>query len=143
MPAHGERTKCKVTFGTVTINSHAALFDQFVHAGESIASAYESREYSRAVREIMALADKANQYVDEQKPWVIAKEEGKDAELHQVCSMGINLFRQLIGYLRPILPATAAASEAFLRVDPLAWNQLGTPLLRSEERFSRNAETGV
>jgi methionyl-tRNA synthetase len=105
------------------------LFAEFAATGTQIAEHYEKREFSRAVREIMALADRANQYIDERKPWVIAKQEGTDPELQSVCSMGINLFRQLIGYLRPILPATAAASEAFLQVEPLGWDQLGTPLL--------------
>jgi methionyl-tRNA synthetase len=105
------------------------LFAEFSAAGAQIAEHYEKREFSRAVREIMALADRANQYIDERKPWVIAKQEGADAQLQAVCSMGINLFRQLIGYLRPILPATATASETFLQVAPLAWDQLGTPLL--------------
>jgi len=104
------------------------LFDEFARAGESIAGRYEKREFSHAVREIMALADRANQYIDEKKPWVIAKEEGRERELHEVCSMGINLFRLLIGYLRPILPATAEKSEAFLQVDPLTWEDLATPL---------------
>ncbi|MCW8903146.1 methionine--tRNA ligase [Sedimenticola sp.] len=106
-----------------------ALFQSFAEAGEQIAEHYEKREFSRAVREIMALADRANQYIDEKKPWIMAKEAGRDAELQQVCSMGLNLFRLLIGYLRPILPATAERSEAFLRVDPLSWESLGSPLL--------------
>jgi methionyl-tRNA synthetase len=106
-----------------------ALFDSFTKAGDSIAAAYEGREYSRAVREIMALADKANQYVDEQKPWVIAKEEGRDEELHQICSMGINLFRLLAIYLKPILPKTVEAAEDFLMVDALTWSDAATPLL--------------
>jgi len=105
-----------------------ALFDEFVTAGDSIANRYEQREFSHAVREIMALADRANQYIDEKKPWVMAKEEGKDQELHDVCSMGINLFRILIGYLRPILPATAEKSEAFLQIDPMTWDCLQQPL---------------
>jgi len=100
-----------------------------VTAGESIAERYEKREFSHAVREIMALADRANQYIDEKKPWVIAKEEGKEQELHDVCSMGINMFRLLIGYLRPILPATAEKSEAFLQVEPLTWDILAQPLV--------------
>lgn len=108
------------------------LFEEFVTAGQSIAQHYENREFSRAVREIMALADKANQYIDEKKPWVIAKQAGKDEELHDVCSVGINLFRVLIGYLRPILPATAAASEAFLNIAPLHWDELATPLTSHE-----------
>lgn len=109
--------------------SDPALFQSFVEAGEQIADHYEKREFSRAVREIMALADRANQYIDEKKPWIIAKEPERDAELQQVCSMGLNLFRLLIGYLRPILPATAERSEAFLRVEPLTWESLASPLL--------------
>ncbi len=109
--------------------SDPALFQSFVEAGEQIAGHYEKREFSQAVREIMALADRANQYIDEKKPWIIAKEPERDAELQQVCSMGLNLFRLLIGCLRPILPATAERSEAFLRVEPLTWESLASPLL--------------
>ena len=105
-----------------------ALFDDFVAAGETIAGHYERREYSRAVREIMALADRANQFIDEKKPWVVVKEPGRETELQAICSDGLNLFRLLIGYLRPILPATAEAAEAFLRVEPLTWTQLAEPL---------------
>jgi len=108
--------------------SEPTLFQEFIDAGHSIAERYEKREFSRAVREIMALADRANQYIDEKKPWVIAKEEGKEEELQAICSMGINLFRVLIGYLRPILPTTAEKSETFLQVNPLSWNELATPL---------------
>jgi methionyl-tRNA synthetase len=112
--------------------SEPALFESFLQAGDAIATHFERREFSRAVREIMALADRANQYIDEAKPWVIAKQEGKDAELQGICSMGLNLFRILIGYLRPILPGTAEASEAFLRIPPLTWGALATPLLGHE-----------
>ncbi|MCP4994670.1 MAG: methionine--tRNA ligase [Gammaproteobacteria bacterium] len=112
--------------------SEPELFASFVAEGETIAGHYENREFSRAVRAIMALADRANQYIDEKKPWVIANEEGKEQELHDVCSMGINLFRLLIGYLRPILPATAEKSEAFLQVEPLTWDSLATPLTDHE-----------
>ena len=105
-----------------------ALFAAFIAAGESIAAAYEKREFSRAVREIMALADRANQYIDEHAPWVVAKQIGREAELQAICSMGLNLFRVLIGYLRPILPGTAAESEAFLQLAPLTWDALATPL---------------
>ena len=106
-----------------------ALWADFVAAGETIAAHYEARDYARAVREIMALADRANQYIDEKKPWVLAKRPDADAELHAVCSMGINLYRALIGYLRPVLPGTAARSEAFLRIPPLTWEAIATPLL--------------
>ncbi|MCP5022153.1 MAG: methionine--tRNA ligase, partial [bacterium] len=115
--------------GTLSDNiAEQELFDQFIAAGDSIANRYEQREFSHAVREIMALADRANQYIDEKKPWVMAKEEGKDQELHDVCSMGINLFRVLMGYLRPILPATAEKSEAFLQIEPMNWDSLQQPL---------------
>lgn len=105
------------------------LFADFIAAGDAIAAAYERREFSRAVREIMALADRANQYIDEKAPWVVAKAAGREAELQAICSMGLNLFRVLIGYLRPILPGTAAASESFLQIEPLDWATLATPLL--------------
>ena len=105
-----------------------SLFADVIAAGDSIAEAYETRDYNRAVREIMALADRANQYIDERKPWVIAKEEGKEEQLQAICSMGLNLFRVLMGYLRPVLPATAEASEAFLGIEPLTWDSLQIPL---------------
>ncbi|MCU7851092.1 MAG: methionine--tRNA ligase [Candidatus Thiodiazotropha sp. (ex Monitilora ramsayi)] len=108
--------------------SEQALLDEFIQAGEAIAEHYEKREFSRAVREIMALADRANQYIDEKKPWIVAKEDGKDAELQAICSNGLNLFRLLIGYLRPILPGTAEAAEAFLQIESLSWSELATPL---------------
>ena len=108
------------------------LFDQFRAASDGIANAYERREYARAVREIMALADRANQYIDEQAPWVVAKQVGRDEELRGICTQGLNLFRLLIGWLRPILPGTAEAAEAFLQVPPLAWGDLSQPLLDHE-----------
>ena len=109
-----------------------ALFQSFVDASEQIAELYEKRAFSRAVREIMALADKANQYIDDKKPWVIAKEAGREAELHAACSMGIELFRVLMIWLRPILPATAARAETFLKVPELSWADTATPLLGHE-----------
>ncbi len=109
-----------------------ALFAEFVAASESIASAYDKREYSRAVREIMALADRANQYIDEQAPWVVAKQEGRDTDLQAICTQGLNLFRLLMGWLSPILPATAEAAEQFLRIPPLTWEALAEPLLDHE-----------
>ncbi|MGB5252937.1 MAG: methionine--tRNA ligase [Sedimenticolaceae bacterium] len=105
------------------------LFYTFVKAGDEIAALYEKREFGRAVREIMALADLANQYIDEKAPWVVAKQEGQDAQLHAICSMGINLFRVLIGYLKPILPIMAGQAEEFLRIEPMAWNSQREPLL--------------
>ncbi len=109
-----------------------ALLEEFVAAGDSIAEHYEKREFSRAVREIMKLADRANQYIDDKEPWVVAKEGSRSQELQDICSMGINLFKVLIGYLRPILPGTAEASEAFLKIGPQQWIDIATPLLDHE-----------
>ncbi len=105
------------------------LYETFVKAGAEIAGLFEKREFGRAVREIMALADLANQYIDEKAPWVIAKQEGRDAELHAVCSMGINLFRVLMGYLKPVLPHMANEAEAFLAIEPMTWDSQSEPLL--------------
>jgi methionyl-tRNA synthetase len=105
-----------------------ALYQTFVDAATSIAQAYASRETSRAIREIMALADLANRYVDEQAPWVVAKEEGRDADLQAICSMGINLFRVLMTYLKPVLPALTERAEAFLNCE-LSWDGIKQPLL--------------
>ena len=110
----------------------SALFATFVAASPVIAEAFEAREYSRAVREIMTLADRANQYIDEQAPWVVAKQDGREAELQGICTQGLNLFRLLIGWLKPILPGTAEAAEQFLRIEPLRWDQLEQPLLDHE-----------
>lgn len=87
-----------------------------------IAGFYESREYGKAVRCIMALADKANQYINDKQPWVIAKTDKQSRELHEICSTGINAFRLLILYLKPIVPAMAESSEEFLGVAPLQWS---------------------
>jgi len=108
------------------------LYGTFVKAGDEIAELYERREFGRAVREIMALADLANQYIDDKAPWVVAKQEGRDAELHAICSMGINLFRVLIGYLKPVLPVMAEQAEAFLKVPPMGWDTQREPLLGHE-----------
>lgn len=109
--------------------SEAALYQEFVKEGDTIAKHYEQREFGHAMRAIMALADKANQYIDEQKPWVIAKEEGKDQQLHDICSMGINLFRLLMTYLKPVLPEMSGQVEKFLNIDALKWQDEIAPLL--------------
>ncbi len=105
------------------------LYQQFVMAGDSIASAYERREFSRAMREIMALADRANQYIDQHKPWVLAKDAERLPEVQGICTQGLNLFRVLITYLKPVLPQIAADSEAFLQIEPLTWVTVQQPLL--------------
>ena len=108
-----------------------ALFNEFIAQSEQIATYYENREFGKAIREIMALTDKANKYIDDKAPWVIAKEEGKDAELQAVCSMGIQLFRVLMGYLKPVLPKLAERAEGFLLAE-LTWANLAQPLLNHQ-----------
>ena len=107
--------------------SEPELYNEFASARASIADAYEAREFSRAIREIMALADKANRYVDDKAPWVIAKQEGADAQLQDVCSVGINLFRVLMAYLKPVMPHLAERAEAFLG-ETLSWDGVAKPL---------------
>ncbi|CAK1697851.1 methionine--tRNA ligase [Vibrio crassostreae] len=107
------------------------LYNEFVAAAERIGELYETREFSRAIREITALADKANQYIDEKAPWVLAKEEGKEKELQEVSSVGINLFRVLMAYLKPVMPELAARTEAFLN-EELTWEAIATPLTDHE-----------
>ena len=111
--------------------SEPALVQSFIDAGDSIAALYEAREFNRAMREIIALADRANQYIDEQKPWVMAKDEALADQVQAVCSVGINLFRVLATYLKPVLPAMAAKSEAFLNCS-LDWTALDTALVSHE-----------
>jgi methionyl-tRNA synthetase len=97
------------------------LVAEFQAASNVIAEYYEQREYSRAIREIMALADKANQFIDAQAPWVLIKNEGTQKQAHQVCSLGLNLFKILMTYLKPVLPAMASNVEQFLNTQ-LTWD---------------------
>lgn len=105
-----------------------ALFAEFIAQSEQIAAHYENREFNKAIRLIMDLCDKANKYVDDKAPWVIAKQEGCEAELQAVCSMGIELFRVLMSYLKPVLPQLAERAEAFLQSE-LTWDNIQQPLL--------------
>jgi methionyl-tRNA synthetase len=104
------------------------LFQHFVNANQLIAQCYEQREFSKAMREIMALADQANQYIDDKKPWLIAKEDNSDLALQAVCSMGINLFRLLILYLKPVVPVLATEAEHFLKIAAQTWTDNIQPL---------------
>jgi len=106
-----------------------SLYDEFVEAGSDIAKHYEARNFSKAMRLIMKLADKANQYIDEKKPWQLAKIEGKEKEVHEITSLAINLFKVLMTYLKPVLPEMAKRSEEFLNVDSLKWNDIQHPLV--------------
>ena len=105
-----------------------ALVENAQAAGSAIAEAYEAREYARAMREIIALADRVNQYIDQRKPWVMAKDELARNALHEVCTTGIELFRLLVLYLKPVLPFMAQEAETFLGCAPLCWKDHGTRL---------------
>lgn len=107
----------------------AAMYSRFVEALSPIREAYERNDAAGAIRQTMALADEANRYIDDRKPWVIAKREGADAELQAVCTQGLNLFRVLVAALKPILPHTSAQAEAFLASPVYAWRDLDAPLL--------------
>ena len=109
--------------------SDKGLSQQYVAAADSIAKAYEDREFGRAMREIMALADRANQYIDEKQPWVVIKDEARNAEVQDVCTIGLNCFRQLVILLKPVLPRLASQAETFLNVDALKWTDLEIDLL--------------
>ncbi|MGB1237563.1 MAG: methionine--tRNA ligase [Pseudomonadales bacterium] len=109
--------------------SEPDLYREAVAQGESIAKAYENREYGRAMREIMAIADKANQYIDNAEPWVLAKQEGTEQAVQDCCSMGINLFRVICTYLAPVLPKVAEDVQAFLNIEDMSWQSVETPLL--------------
>ncbi len=112
----------------VAENAAPELTDAFLAAAPSIAEAYENRDFARAMREIMALADRANAFIADKAPWALAKQEGKQAEVQAVCALGVNLFRQLVIFLKPVLPQLAADAEAFLNVAPLTWADHATLL---------------
>ncbi len=110
------------------IHDGQAPYSDFIEAGQQIAAHYEARAYSKAMRCIMALADQANQYINDKQPWVLARQDGHEQEIQDICSTGINLFRVLITYLKPVLPQLAANSEAFLNCSPLQWHDIAKPL---------------
>ena len=107
------------------------LYQDFVAAGDSIGQAFEQLEYGRAMRETMQLADAANKYMDEQKPWVLARDPATLPSVQLVCTQGLNLFRVLMTYLAPVLPRVTAQAADFLRSGPVTWAGRATPLLGS------------
>lgn len=107
--------------GQILDMGQSALLAQLTAASDGIAADYEGREYGKALRDIMALADKVNAYVDANKPWELAKQEGQETRLHEVCSELINAFKILTVYLKPVLPKVAEEVEAFLNIAPLTW----------------------
>ena len=114
----------------VLVDSNVApeLTEAFLAAAPSIADAYEARDFARAMREIMGLADRANAWIADKAPWSLNKQEGKQEEVQAICATGVNLFRQLVIFLKPVLPLLAADAEAFLNVAPLTWNDHATLL---------------
>ncbi len=126
------RTARFIKGGTLceTYPDDAGLFAAAAEAGEEIAAAYEARDTGRATRLVMALADRANEYVEARAPWTLRKQEGSEEELRQVCSVALNLFHQLAVYLQPILPVLAEQARALLNVPGDGrWEDAGSPLV--------------
>ena len=110
--------------GGGTLSAHCAepqMVARFIAAGDDIAEDFEAREFSRAMRKIMELADEANTYIADKEPWALAKLDGRNEEVLEICSVGINLFRQLMIYLAPVVPAMAEQARIFLNLDSLDW----------------------
>ena len=106
-----------------------SLFGEVADAAETIAAHYEAREYSKAMRLVMALADKANRYIDDLKPWVMIKDESRLDDVQSVCTQGLNMFRSLMIYLTPVIPVVAEGAREFLGEDEWHWNDATQPLL--------------
>jgi methionyl-tRNA synthetase len=107
----------------------ADLFSEVADASDTIAGHFERREYSKAMRHVMALADKANRYIDENKPWIMIKDEAQLADVQLVCTQGLNMFRSLMIYLSPVIPVVARDAREFLNEDQWCWRDASTPLL--------------
>lgn len=124
--------------------SGSTLLAKLAAESETIAEQYENREYARALRDIMALADAVNEYVDANKPWELAKQEGQDERLHEVCSELINAFTMLTAYLAPVLPQTAANAARFLNLDAITWantrETLGEHAINKYEHLMQRVE---
>ena len=124
--------------------SGSLLLQKLAAESDTIAEQYENREYARALRDIMALADVVNEYVDANKPWELAKQEGQDARLHEVCSELINAFTMLTAYLAPVLPQTAANAARFLNLDAITWantrETLGEHAINKYEHLMQRVE---
>jgi methionyl-tRNA synthetase len=117
------------TPGQITERRGAHLIGEFIGSEKQIADAYENRDFGKVIREIMRLADLANEYVNDQAPWILAKQADQEAKLHEVCTVSMNLFCLLTLYLKPILPKLAEQVESFLNVDELLWPDVMRPLL--------------
>lgn len=111
------------------------LVNKFIQAGDSIIKHYESREFSTAIREIMALADLANQYIDDKKPWAVAKENPNSKDVQDICSVGLNLFHKIMVYLSPVLPTLTEQSKEFLNVESMNFDERFHVLTHSINEF--------
>lgn len=124
--------------------SGSALLAKLAAESDNIAEQYENREYARALRDIMALADAVNEYVDANKPWELAKQEGQDARLHEVCSELINAFTMLTAYLAPVLPKVAENAAKFLNLEAITWantrETLGEHAINKYEHLMQRVE---
>ncbi|MCF6226962.1 MAG: methionine--tRNA ligase subunit beta, partial [Xanthomonadales bacterium] len=105
------------------------LYDKFIAASEEIAADFESRNFQSAIRRIMAMADHANRYIDEHKPWQMIKEDGREAEVQAVCTQGLNMFRVLVTWLAPVIPTTTELAAKFLGTPVNHWAAISQPLL--------------
>ncbi len=105
------------------------LYDSLLSIKQDVLDAYIQRDYAHAIRQIMEAAARVNQYIDQEKPWILAKEEALRPKVQSVCTMGLNLFRILMTYLKPVLPNMAHQVESFLACEPLNWDNIQTPLL--------------
>jgi methionyl-tRNA synthetase len=108
------------------------LYDEFAAASETVAGHFEAREYSKAIRAIMALADRANRYIEDRKPWAMAKDDDQQENVHLVCTQGLNLFRVLAIYLTPVIPGVAEDAQTLFGEGPWLWQSAATPLLGND-----------
>ena len=129
IPLRDSQTRAQFNFFEDVEANEYAFITEMQTSAENIASLYESRDFAKAIREIMSLADAANQYVATLKPWELAKAEGQDELLHRVCTVALNAFRLLTLYLKPVLPELAKKVEAFLNIPALHWEDAKTLLL--------------
>ena len=116
-----------------TIND-PELLATFQGEADAIAAMYQNRETGQAMRAIMALADRANQYLDQQKPWVLAKDESQKHQVQSICTMGLNLFYVLMIYLKPVVPSIVKNAEIFLNAEKRQWSDVGETLIDHQIR---------
>ena len=110
------------------------LHDSIPQIAEKIGALYESTNYASAIREIMMLADKTNRFLDENKPWISIKDAKKEAKVHEVCSIGLDMFKTMVVFIKPVIPGLADKAEQFLGTGPLSWQDIFQPMHKKELR---------